>query len=112
MIAALSTFSDLVEHDLKEGRKERRHKEKSPGHPSEIILLSQVISPPLFRPQGAGVAARTPCHAARVSCHISKSAEYAKSRPFYATSGFLIYAVFYAVSGFGLSIISTFPSAR
>lgn len=59
-----------------------------------------------------GVAARTPCHAARVSCHISKSAEYAKSRPFYATSGFLIYAVFYAVSGFGLSIISTFPSAR
>ena len=58
------------------------------------------------------VAARTPCHAARVSCHISKSAEYAKSRPFYATSGFLIYAVFYAVSGFGLSIISTFPSAR
>lgn len=32
-----------------------RHKEKSPGHPSEIILLSQVISPPLFRPQGAGV---------------------------------------------------------
>ena len=58
------------------------------------------------------VAARTPCHAARVSCHISKSAEYAKSRPFYATSGFLIHAVFYAVSGFGLSIISTFPSAR
>ena len=42
----------------------------------------------------SNVAARTPCHAARVSCHISKSAEYAKSRPFYATSGFLIYAVF------------------
>ena len=58
------------------------------------------------------VAARTPCHAARVLCHASKSAEYAKSRPFYATSGFLIHAVFYAVSGFGLSIISTFPSAR
>ena len=64
------------------------------------VLLSQVV------------AARTPCHAARVSCHISKSAEYAKSRPFYATSGFLIHAVFYAVSGFELSIISTFPSAR
>lgn len=40
------------------------------------------------------VAARTPCHAARVLCHASKSSEYAKSRPFYATSGFLIYAVF------------------
>lgn len=39
------------------------------------------------------VAARTPCHAARVLCHASKSSEYAKSRPFYATSGFLIYAV-------------------
>ena len=34
------------------------------------------------------VAARTPCHAARVLCHASKSSEYAKSRPFYATSGF------------------------
>ena len=54
LIAALSTFSDLVEHDLKEGRKERRHKEKSPGHPSEIVLLSQVDIGPLFRPQGAG----------------------------------------------------------
>ena len=65
-----------------------------------------------FHYADCAVAARTPCHAARVSCHISKSAEYAKSRPFYATSGFLIHAVFYAVSGFGLSIISTFPSAR
>ena len=46
------------------------------------VLLSQVV------------AARTPCHAARVLCHASKSSEYAKSRPFYATSGFLIYAVF------------------
>ena len=40
------------------------------------------------------VAARTPCHAARVLCHASKSSEYAKSRPFYATSGFLIYTLF------------------
>lgn len=70
----------------------------------ELVALQDYVN--------ANVAARTPCHAARVSCHISKSAEYAKSRPFYATSGFLIYAVFYAVSGFGLSIISTFPSAR
>ena len=31
-----------------------RHKEKSPGHPSEIVLLSQVDIGPLFRPQGAG----------------------------------------------------------
>ena len=37
-----------AEHDLKEGRKERRHKEKSPEHPSEIALLSQVISAPCF----------------------------------------------------------------
>ena len=29
LIAALSTFSDLVEHDLKEGKK-GRHKEKAP----------------------------------------------------------------------------------
>ena len=57
LIAALSTFSDLVEHDLKEGRKERRHKEKSPGHPSEIVLLSQVISAPCFahRARGADI---------------------------------------------------------
>ena len=83
-----------------------------------LTLLSRMLSIAMKMPStvfivtGIFVAARTPCHAARVSCHISKSAEYAKSRPFYATSGFLIYAVFYAVSGFGLSIISTFPSAR
>lgn len=74
----------------------------------ELVALQDYVNAKI----DASVAARTPCHAARVSCHISKSAEYAKSRPFYATSGFLIHAVFYAVSGFGLSIISTFPSAR
>ena len=54
LIAAPSTFSDLVEHDLKEGRKERRHKEKSPYHPPEIVLLSQVISPPCFAHRARG----------------------------------------------------------
>lgn len=78
----------------------------------EVMALEPKYREVLLLHYYQNVAARTPCHAARVSCHISKSAEYAKSRPFYATSGFLIHAVFYAVSGFGLSIISTFPSAR
>ena len=70
------------------------------------LLLSQVFIPVLFPPLAAhgdepnqvrsltssnstrAVAAQIPCHAARVSCHVSKSLEYAKSRPLFKTGGF------------------------
>lgn len=67
--------------------------------PPTLPGIAPMLNPPLaahggYANQVHSVAARTPCHAARVLCHASKSSEYAKSRPFYATSGFLIYAVF------------------